>query len=57
MELGRDSMVIFRPGYAGEEVRLDDAYQATMPEFHLRKAALGPKDLPDAFRLLYEDRG
>jgi enoyl-[acyl-carrier protein] reductase/trans-2-enoyl-CoA reductase (NAD+) len=52
MALGRDSMAIFQPGYAGEEVRLDAAYQAILPEFHRRKDALGPGDLPGAFRLL-----
>lgn len=53
MELGRDSMVIFKPGYAGEDVRLDRAYQAILPEFHRRKDALGPADLAAAFRLLH----
>lgn len=53
-ELGADTMRLFTPGFEGGELRLDDAYQATMPEFHLRKAALGPTDLPGAFGLLYE---
>lgn len=53
MELGRDSMSIFKHGYAGEDVRLDSAYQACLPEFHRRKDALGPADIPGAFRRLF----
>jgi enoyl-[acyl-carrier protein] reductase/trans-2-enoyl-CoA reductase (NAD+) len=53
MELGRDSMVIFQPGYRGEDVRLDAAYQACLPEFHRRKDALQPADVPGALRLLF----
>jgi enoyl-[acyl-carrier protein] reductase / trans-2-enoyl-CoA reductase (NAD+) len=53
MELGRDSMEIWKPGYAGADVRLDAAYQACLPEFHRRKDALGPADVPGAFRLLH----
>ncbi|MEZ4309993.1 MAG: hypothetical protein R3F14_18290 [Polyangiaceae bacterium] len=53
MALGRDTMPIFRPGYAGEDLRLDDAYQATLPEFHRRKDALTPADIPGAFARLF----
>ncbi len=53
MALGRDSMVIFQPGYRGEDVRLDAAYQACLPEFHRRKDALVPADVPGALRLLF----
>jgi enoyl-[acyl-carrier protein] reductase/trans-2-enoyl-CoA reductase (NAD+) len=53
MELGRDSMAIFKPGYAGEDLRLDEAYQAILPEFHRRKDALGAADVPSAFHSLY----
>jgi len=53
MELGRDSMGMFKPGYGGEDVRLDAAYQACLPEFHRRKEALGPSDIPAAFHRLY----
>lgn len=52
-EAGRDSMVIFQPGYGGADVRLDEAYQACLPEFHRRKDALSPADIPGAFRLLH----
>lgn len=51
-ELARGSMRIFEPGYAGEDVRLDDAYVASLPEFHVRKTTLGPADLPRAFQKL-----
>jgi enoyl-[acyl-carrier protein] reductase / trans-2-enoyl-CoA reductase (NAD+) len=53
MELGRDSMAIFKPGYHGEDVRLDSAYQACLPEFHRRKDALGAADVPGAFSKLF----
>jgi len=53
MALGRDSMTMFQPGYAGEEVRLDAAYQAILPEFHRRKDALGPDDVPNALHSLF----
>jgi len=45
--------VIFKPGWDGRDVRLDDAYQATLPEFHQRKDKLGPDDVPGAFSKLY----
>ncbi|MEM9873743.1 MAG: hypothetical protein AAF928_02540 [Myxococcota bacterium] len=35
------------------ELRLDEAYQATLPEFHRRKDELTPEHLPDAFAALY----
>jgi enoyl-[acyl-carrier protein] reductase / trans-2-enoyl-CoA reductase (NAD+) len=54
MELAHDSMEIWRPSWNGADLHLDAAYQATLPEFHERKAKLGPADLPAAFRLLYE---
>lgn len=53
MALGTQSMAIFRPSYEGADVRLDGAYQACLPEFHRRKDALTPDDLPEAFRLLF----
>lgn len=52
-ELARDSMEIFRPGYAGADVRLDAAYQACVPEFATRRDALRPDDVPGAFRALF----
>ena len=54
-ELARDSMEIFRAGYAGADVRLDAAYQACLPEFATRRDALRPADVPDAFRALFAE--
>ena len=53
MELGRDSMEIFRAAWDAGELHLDEAYKAALPEFHARKALLGPGDLPGAFSKLY----
>jgi enoyl-[acyl-carrier protein] reductase/trans-2-enoyl-CoA reductase (NAD+) len=53
MQLAEDSMAIFRPGWDGGDVHLDEAYKAALPEFHTRKATLAGADLPGAFRLLY----
>jgi enoyl-[acyl-carrier protein] reductase/trans-2-enoyl-CoA reductase (NAD+) len=53
MELGVDSMEMFREGFEGEELRLDDAYKGALAEFHARKEALTSADLPGALRLLY----
>jgi enoyl-[acyl-carrier protein] reductase/trans-2-enoyl-CoA reductase (NAD+) len=52
-ELAFGSMRAFGSSFAGGEVRLDDAYQAILPEFHRRRDALEQSDLPGAFRLLY----
>jgi enoyl-[acyl-carrier protein] reductase/trans-2-enoyl-CoA reductase (NAD+) len=52
-EMAFDSMEIFRPGWDGGEVRLDAAYQASLPEFHRRKDALAAGDVPAAFSALY----
>jgi enoyl-[acyl-carrier protein] reductase/trans-2-enoyl-CoA reductase (NAD+) len=53
LELGVASMAAFAPGFAGSELRLDEAYQAALPEFHARKDALACADLPGALALLY----
>lgn len=53
MELGVDSMEMFKPSFEGNELRLDEAYKATLPEFHARKATLTNADLPGAFSKLY----
>ena len=53
MELGTASMAAFRAGFTGDDVRLDDAYQAMLPEFNKRKATLTSADLPGAFSKLY----
>ncbi len=54
MELGYDTMEIFKPSWKGGDLPLDEAYKAALPEFHARKATLSNDDLPGAFRLLYE---
>jgi enoyl-[acyl-carrier protein] reductase/trans-2-enoyl-CoA reductase (NAD+) len=51
--LAFESMEIFRSSWDGGDVHIDREYQATLPEFHARKAKLGPADLPGAFKLLY----
>jgi len=50
-ELAADTM----PMWTGDadELRLDEAYQATLSEFHVRKDALTPSDIPGAFSALY----
>jgi enoyl-[acyl-carrier protein] reductase / trans-2-enoyl-CoA reductase (NAD+) len=55
MELGTATMPIFAgAGFGGGELRLDDAYQACLPEFYRRRDALTAADLHGAFSLLYE---
>jgi len=53
MDLGFDSMAMFRPEFSGAELRLDEAYRACLPEFYVRKDALTSADLPGAFSRLY----
>lgn len=53
MELGYDSMEVFRPSFESGELHLDGAYKAALPEFHARKATLTFADLPGALGLLY----
>jgi enoyl-[acyl-carrier protein] reductase / trans-2-enoyl-CoA reductase (NAD+) len=53
-ELAGQSMAIFTPSWEGQELRLDAAYQACLPEFFARSEKLEPKDLPAAFSLLFE---
>jgi enoyl-[acyl-carrier protein] reductase/trans-2-enoyl-CoA reductase (NAD+) len=52
-ELARESMALFRPDWDGSDLHLDGAYQAALPEFHVRRDTLTSADLPGAFRLLY----
>lgn len=52
-DLAVESMDAWKPSWDGGDIHLDREYQATLPEFHARKATIGPADLPDAFRLLY----
>lgn len=56
MELAEGTMELWRPSWPGGDLHLDRAYQATLPEFHKRKATLGPADLPGAFGLLWNAR-
>jgi hypothetical protein len=49
-------MELWKPGWKGGDLHLDEAYKAALPEFHERKNALGAADIPDAFRLLWEGR-
>lgn len=53
MDLGAATMKMFVPGFDAEILRLDDAYQAALPEFHRREKALGSADLQAAFSALY----
>ncbi len=52
-ELAEDSMPLFRKPTPEKELRLDDAYQASLPEFHKRKDTLSPETFPDAFSALF----
>jgi enoyl-[acyl-carrier protein] reductase/trans-2-enoyl-CoA reductase (NAD+) len=56
MELAEGSMELWKPGWKGGDLHLDEAYKAALPEFHERKNALGAADIPNAFRLLWEGR-
>jgi enoyl-[acyl-carrier protein] reductase / trans-2-enoyl-CoA reductase (NAD+) len=53
LELGRDTMELWKPGWDGGELRLDTAYREALPEFHARKERLRPEDLPGAFSTLF----
>ena len=53
VDLGRGSMAIFEKDYAGADVRLDSAYQETLPEFFARRDAMTPADVPGAFSALF----
>lgn len=54
IDLGRDTMEIWRPSWDGGDLRVDAAYQACLPEFNERKAKLRPSDVPGAFHLLFK---
>lgn len=53
-ELAEDSMAVWRDPKPEAELRLDDAYQAALPEFHERKDKLTPEDVPQAFAALFD---
>ncbi|HTJ82122.1 MAG TPA: hypothetical protein VL400_10380, partial [Polyangiaceae bacterium] len=52
VELSKEAVSIFSPSWSGGDVRLDDAYQATLPEFYRRRDALEASDIPGAFAKL-----
>jgi enoyl-[acyl-carrier protein] reductase/trans-2-enoyl-CoA reductase (NAD+) len=52
-DLALATMPIFHPEYDGQDVRMDTAYQACLPEFHRRKDKLTSADLPGCFAKLY----
>lgn len=54
MDLGADSMAIWKPGWDGADLHVDVAYKAILPAFHERRDALTHADLPGAFHLLYQ---
>lgn len=53
LELGAATAPIFAKGQSSSIFRLDEAFQAALPEFHRRKDLLSPENLHDAFRRLY----
>jgi enoyl-[acyl-carrier protein] reductase/trans-2-enoyl-CoA reductase (NAD+) len=55
-ELAEATMAMWREPFPEDELRLDGPYQRTLPEFHPRKDALSPADLPQAFAKLFERR-
>jgi enoyl-[acyl-carrier protein] reductase/trans-2-enoyl-CoA reductase (NAD+) len=52
-ELAAATMTVWQDPPPGPELRLDEAYQATLPEFYRRRDALGPADVPYAFAALF----
>ncbi|MBM4356476.1 MAG: hypothetical protein FJ096_00040 [Deltaproteobacteria bacterium] len=48
-DLARATMALFREPFPESEVRLDDAYQRCLPEWHRRKDALTVADFPQCF--------
>lgn len=56
VELSAEAMDMFKPGFAGGEIRLDKDYQETIPEFFARRDALEIDDVPAAFSALFARR-
>jgi enoyl-[acyl-carrier protein] reductase/trans-2-enoyl-CoA reductase (NAD+) len=52
-ELARETMKLWMEPLPTSELRLDDAFQAALPEFHKRKDTLQPSDVPERFSRLY----
>ena len=51
--LAKASMAMFQGACAPSALRLDEAYQACLPEFHRRKKELAADSVPGSFNLLY----
>ena len=52
-QLAADTMELWAKGASTSELRLDDDYQATLPEFYKRRDALTPDAVPQAFAGLF----
>jgi enoyl-[acyl-carrier protein] reductase / trans-2-enoyl-CoA reductase (NAD+) len=52
-QLAEDTMALWRDPVPANELRLDTAYQATLPAFYDRRDALTPDDIPNAFSGLF----
>ena len=52
-ELAREAVSVFGTSWNGSDVALDRDYQSVLPEFHARKATIGPADIPGAFAALF----
>jgi enoyl-[acyl-carrier protein] reductase/trans-2-enoyl-CoA reductase (NAD+) len=53
-QLAEDSMALWQQPFPQSELRLDAAFQRALPEFHRRKDALSPADVPGGFAKLFE---
>jgi len=53
-QLAEATMKLFSKDWDGGELRLDEAYQAVLPEFHAQREKLSPSDIPQAFETLYK---
>ncbi|MBM4373602.1 MAG: hypothetical protein FJ095_00845 [Deltaproteobacteria bacterium] len=52
-DLARATMALYREPYPQTELRLDEAYQRCLPEWHRRKDVLMSSDLPSCFDRLF----
>ncbi|MCA9625499.1 MAG: hypothetical protein KC731_41040, partial [Myxococcales bacterium] len=52
-QLAAETMALWADPAPAAELRLDDDYQATLPEFYQRRDALTPADVPQAFSGLF----
>lgn len=53
-QLAAATIDIWREPYPETELRLDEAYQRCLPEWHRRKDALTPEDFPACFSKLFD---